>query len=282
MIEIGIKCSLDDFDAKKHGDGVDFFEVIQEVQYAQRFAGVSDEIRRMGRECFVHLPSEFSGKEGRTLLNAASANSLIRDVSREIIERTVRETGASFPVGWIVHAPTKQNFATKRGLFDRGTDEDLEAGLDWVKRLGGNILVENVPAAICLDSRVYMTEPCSVEQLTASNVPLVLDTAHLYTAKSDPEEFIDTVRALLGNVLYLHVATLRENVPHDVHGSVFEATEPEYPSMKLIDEVLKMVLEISRDVSRTFRLVCEPKGNSGTHLRNYQMLRDRIERLKRT
>lgn len=282
MIELGIKCGLDDFDAKKHGDGVNFFEVIQGTQYDQRFAAVSDEIGRMGKNCFVHLPPEFTSRDGsnRTLLNIASANSSVRKVSREIIERVVEETGAHFPTGWILHAPTKQNFSTDNRLFDKGTDEDLEAGLDWVKKLGRNILVENVPTAIQWDSGIYMTEPCSVEQLIASNIPLVLDTAHLYTEKADPEEFINAFRTSISHVLYVHIATLRAKVPHDSHGSVFGAIEPEYPPLELIDEVLKMVLEVSQDVSRTIRLVCEPKGDSEAHLRNYRMLRERIERLK--
>lgn len=282
MIEIGIKCGLDDFDEKKRCDSADFFEVIHGSQSDQRFARVSAEIRKMGKACFVHLPSKFSSKADRnqTLLNIASANSSVRFASREIIEKIIQETGVYSPAGWIIHAPTLQNFSTERGLFDRGSDEDLEVGLDWVKKLGKNILIENAPAAIDRGSLIYMIEPCPYELLTASNIPLVLDTAHLCTVKPDSVKFIETIRALLSNILYVHISTLKEKVLYDMHGNVFEATEPEYPSIDLINEILEMILKLSQSVSKTIYLVCEPNGNSEVHLRNYQILRDRIKMLK--
>lgn len=282
MIEVGIKCGVSDFDNKKHCNSADFFEVIHGAEPDPRHRRVFDEINQMGKDYFVHLPSEFRAGSDRdqTSLNIASSNDAVRHASREIVERIIQDTSDYSPAGFVLHAPTRHNFSTKRGLFDQGSDEDFEAAMNWVRNLGKNILLENVPAAIQWGSRDYMTEPFSPDQLVASNIPLVLDTAHLFTESPNATDFITATRLLLRNVLYVHVATLREKTPHDMHGKIFAATEPEYPSIELLDDVLEMIFKISQSVPTTIRLVCEPSGNAEVHLKNHQILKDKIERLK--
>lgn len=109
-----MKCGLLDYETKKTAKP-DFFEIVWENGRGIAGLGsVFEEIRNGGIEFFIHLPTVLPEDDGSfRLLNVASFQDGVREKSRNAIESVLRDALPYRPSGFILHAPTANDFSTK-------------------------------------------------------------------------------------------------------------------------------------------------------------------------